>query len=430
MKKIIVAGCGHGGLYAAYKLAKAGYSVEVFEKKDRYSLGYDWHDCFYKPDFDRLGIDIPECDKVFPFFDAVYTNPKKTVKLKVEQSGHGNLYNIDRIYLINKLIDMAISAGTVIHFGTDVTGAIVKNNAVTGIIAGGEEIYGDLVIDAAGIDSPVRQTLPESFGIMGKIPKKNTFYCYRVYYENTTGEKFSPPQTIYFYHCNKAGMDWAVTEEKYIDILVGRFNPINDDDVREAVEDIRNDIPFMGDKIVRGGSFERIPLRIPIPLFVWNGYAAVGDSAGMTEPMSGSGINNSINAGDMLADTVIKARGGKLTLEALWSYQYNYFIKFGEKCFAPEITRKMLSSLSAEDIDYFFEKKILTEKEISAGGLSDSTPGETLSRIIAFIPKLNLLPSLSGIPYRTAIGERAKKFLPEKYSYNEYMKWRKEYEKI
>ena len=430
LKKIIVAGCGHGGLYAAYKLAKSGYDVEVYEKKDRKDLGHDWHDCIYKPEFDKLGIDLPECSEMYPYFDAVYTNPKKTVKLNVKQGGHGNLFNIDRKYLINKLVDLAISAGAVIHFGCKVSGAVVRNNAVIGITVDGKEIIGDLVIDAAGIDSPVRQSLPESFGIMGKIPEKNTFYCYRVYYDNTTGEKYTPQQTIYFYHCNKAGMDWAVTEEKFIDILVGRFNPINDDDVIEAIEDIRKDIPFMGNSVIRGGSYERIPLRIPIPLFVWNGYAAVGDSAGMTEPMSGSGINKSICAGDLLAETVIKSRASKLTLEALWSYQYNYFKRYGENLFSAEITRKMLSSLSAQDIDYFFEKKILTEKEIGAGGLSGSTPGETLNRIMAFIPKLYLIPALSGIPYRTAIGERAKKLLPQKYSYSAYMKWRKEYEKI
>ena len=45
MKKIIVAGAGHGGLTAAYNLSKNGFDVTVFEKGDREGLGYDWHEC-------------------------------------------------------------------------------------------------------------------------------------------------------------------------------------------------------------------------------------------------------------------------------------------------------------------------------------------------------------------------------------------------
>ena len=35
MKKIIVAGAGHGGLTAAFMLAEQGYDVTVFEAKKR-----------------------------------------------------------------------------------------------------------------------------------------------------------------------------------------------------------------------------------------------------------------------------------------------------------------------------------------------------------------------------------------------------------
>ena len=35
MKKIIVAGAGHGGLTAAYNLAKNGFDVTVYEKNKR-----------------------------------------------------------------------------------------------------------------------------------------------------------------------------------------------------------------------------------------------------------------------------------------------------------------------------------------------------------------------------------------------------------
>ena len=46
MKKILVAGAGHGGLAAAALLAAQGYEVEVFEQKKRGELGHDWEDRF------------------------------------------------------------------------------------------------------------------------------------------------------------------------------------------------------------------------------------------------------------------------------------------------------------------------------------------------------------------------------------------------
>ncbi len=430
MKKILVAGCGHGGLYAAYALAKAGFDVTVFEQKERDNLGYDWHDCIYPPDFERLGIPLPECDEIIPFYGSVYTNPAKTVKLRVDLPEDSKLRCIDRIFLLNHLADLAISAGAEIRFGVKVNGAVTRNNEVTGLDTTEGIFNADLVIDAAGLDSPVRRSLPESWGIIRELPEDDVFYTWRGYFENKTGEVSDPAQTIYFYHCGKPGMDWNVTDRNFIDILVGRFYPIGQEDVDEAVADVRADLPFMGDKLIRGGSFEKIPLRLPLPLFVWNGYAAVGDSACMTEPMSGSGINNSINAGAYLAETVAGARGGKLTLEVLWKYQYKYFKNYGEHHFSPEIVRRMLQSLSAQDIDYFFEKRILTEKELKAGGITASSVSETVNRIIAFIPKINLLPALSGVPYKNGIAEKVKKLMPQKYSRDAYLKWRKEFERL
>ena len=59
MKRILVAGAGHGGLTAAYNLAKAGYDVTVLEYKRRENLGYDWHDALEMSAFLESGIPCP-----------------------------------------------------------------------------------------------------------------------------------------------------------------------------------------------------------------------------------------------------------------------------------------------------------------------------------------------------------------------------------
>ena len=63
MKKIIVAGAGHGGLAAAALLSKDGYDVTVFEKNARNGLGYDWTDIFAPGALGIASVPMPEKDK-------------------------------------------------------------------------------------------------------------------------------------------------------------------------------------------------------------------------------------------------------------------------------------------------------------------------------------------------------------------------------
>ena len=58
MKKIIVAGAGHGGLAAAALLAKQGYDVTVIEAKKRAEMGHDWHDVMVKSSLTDAGFDL------------------------------------------------------------------------------------------------------------------------------------------------------------------------------------------------------------------------------------------------------------------------------------------------------------------------------------------------------------------------------------
>ena len=62
MKKILVAGAGHGGLTAAINLAEKGYDVTVIEAKDRDSIGHDWHDSMNMSAFDMSGVPRPSAD--------------------------------------------------------------------------------------------------------------------------------------------------------------------------------------------------------------------------------------------------------------------------------------------------------------------------------------------------------------------------------
>jgi flavin-dependent dehydrogenase len=64
-------------------------------------------------------------------------------------------------------------------------------------------------------------------------------------------------------------------------------------------------------------------------MMVFDGYAAIGDSAFMTVPIIGSGIANSLKAARMLADTILADRDGAYDFEHLWKYQTRYYKNIG-----------------------------------------------------------------------------------------------------
>ena len=399
MKKILVAGAGHGGLVAAIHLAKSGHDVTVVEQKARSDMGHDWHDWLENSAFDGAGIDRPPESLVRKAMLQGFKNPSGTVELR-----HG--YNdtaviMDRKDLIGYLLQLAEIAGVRLQFETAIVAPLLQGTAVRGLIVRCGEtlsaLEGDLVIDSAGMNSPVRTQLPAAFGIDNTINRRSVFHVWRAYYENTDGTINDPPYTIHLFHCNRPGIDWAITEKDYVDILVGKFSQsgeLTQADVDAAMAAFRETYPYIGEKIVRGGSFEDIPISRMLPLIVADGYAAVGDSAGMTVPLNGSGIILSMNAGKILADTV-NAVDGPCTKAALWPYEYAYFMKHGKDLVMIDIIKTLFTYVKGEDIDYLTEKKILTSDQLSvadSGSLNVSAQ-YILNLIVAGLPLLKLVPA-------------------------------------
>lgn len=423
MKRVIVAGAGHGGLAAARRLAEAGCEVIVIEKESREELGYDWRDCISRRSIKRAGFAPLRDEDMFSFGDMSYTNHAKTVKFSTHSGISKTLCMVERKTLINHLIDGAEAAGVRFEFEKEIDGPIFENGRVLGVTVRDFKYKGDLIIDAAGIDSPVRCNLPACSGIIREITGKDVFTVYRACYEKAEDKYADPPYAICFNHCGKRGMDWVITEEEWVDILVGAFGELTEDDIRKAVNDYRKEYPYIGTKILRGGQVTKIPLRRTLPAIVCSGYAAVGDSASMTYPLSGSGIDNSLMAGVMLAETYIKS-GFDSSLGSLWHYQYDYFKKKQEHLLGEDLIKNALREMSAEELDYLFENGIIGEKDV-IGGKPDFSDNIKKAKLIK-------RPSAMKKLLRAASGMAKKKkvcaMMPAEYDGEEFTAWKKEYE--
>ncbi|MCQ2470877.1 MAG: NAD(P)/FAD-dependent oxidoreductase [Clostridia bacterium] len=431
MKKIVVAGCGHGGLTAAANLAQKGFDVTVVEAAKREDLGYDWHDSVRKRDFVDAGLPIPDESNYLPADRMCYYNPKKNVKIVPDREASQSYAYMDRKFLINHLIDFALECGVNIIFESKVLSAICTEDSVVGIRyennGGIVELRGDLVIDACGLYSPVRLSLPDVFGVSNKVDNKDVFYAWRAYYNKTDNTITDPESNIYFFHCGKAGMDWAITKDGYMDILVGGFGSLTSEDIKKAVKDFKTDYPFMGDEIIRGGKSDRIPLGKSLPVFVCNGYAAVGNSAYMTEPLSGSGIDLSIFAGKLLSETVSTCNGD-CCVENLWMYNFLYIKTQSEKRYNSAIIKSLMSSLDASDIDFLMERGIMTEKEIAGTGGRYSIVQLIQKLAVIFRPRLYL--PLISILRKTWLAKKLKRNIPKNYSKEVVESWAADYAKL
>lgn len=436
MTKFVVAGAGHGGLVAAINLARKGYDVTVFEKNKKEDMGHDWHDYLNFTAFDDSGIERPKEDEYTTGIQQGFKNPSGTLNIEIPIDPSSLI--MDRKVLINHLLTLCESSGVKIVFEAEIIGPYIESGKVCGIkILDGEKsavVEADLVIDAAGMYSPVRSNLPESLGIQNKIEEKNVFHVYRAYYENTTGEVSYPPYSINLFHMNRPGLDWTITEEGYVDILVGKFGmsgKLTQKDVDEAVACFKKDFPFMGDKIVRGGVFADIPLTKMLPLIVADGYVAIGDSAGMTVPLNGSGIVLSMKAGKILADVVEKANG-IYRIEKLWDFQYEYFQTLGKDLIMVDTLKNFFTYITADHVDIFMEKGILSEQTLSFGdGSSFSVTPELIQSVIKVVPDvapllLPLVNNFKSLPVSMVL----EKLMPQKYEKSKVEKWVKIYSKL
>ena len=429
--KIIVAGAGIGGLYAAGRLAKAGHDVTVYEReKSARDMRYDWYDDVSPKVFEKLSIPLPEGS--FPKRDWTFCAPYGDASLYCTQDPHHTDYSVERQPLNDALINNL--SGAKLIFGSNVSGAAVENGAVVGAYVDGKLVDCDLLIDSAGVNSPVRNSVAGFFGFE-TVDKGETFFAYRAMYELIPGAPVPEKDTnkVYLKHLGENGISWCIYQPQggYADVLVGRTHELTEETLDKAMTDLRAQNPFYTDKVVRGGRRAIIPVRKPLSLFVANGYAAIGDAACFTIPMIGSGIESSLNAGEFLAETVISKNSSKV--EVLWEYQVKCFKEFGARHVGVDVMKKWLLGTAANDVKYFLTSGVITEKDMNAAAIGKPVK-VTIDSIPARIKNIRghagFVLSLLGILDKSKRGVSAAKMIPKTYNEKTVARWIERYKKL
>lgn len=369
--RIVIVGAGHGGLLCAARLAENGYSVIVLEKKSRQELGWDWHDNFHIEIFDKVNLPRPMPANYWRINNFTFISPDNQTKLKTAIPLMDKEIAMDRKYLINMLVDYALEKKATILWNSEVTGPLLNsNNMVTGVIVNGKPLKASLVIDSAGVNSPVRMGLPESYKIKKEFHRGEIFYTYRAYY-NLTGAKFDENEyLVYFGYEGRRGIVWIRPFDGMCDILIGQIDPLTQEDVEGVLSSLRKKHPELGDKLLRGGSFAKIPLRRPIDLFSGYNYTTIGDAAGFNVPVIGSGVENTLQGADILTATIVglgkknNYNGIYYTPEDLWNYQYQYYTKIGSRMCGMDLFKYYLLTVPWPQFDFLFRKGLLKTPDL------------------------------------------------------------------
>ena len=430
MKKIIVAGAGHAGLAAAALLAEKGYDVTVIEKEERENLGHDWEDRF---DFSLLSEITGKSIDEFPENswryrgDCAFLSPAKRKRVEIFYNDENRQKIMWRKPLINMLIDNAARKGAKFIYGTEITKPLIDSDSVTGVSTDAEDYYADLVIDSAGVFSPVKMNLPDSFGIDKSVKRGDLFYGWRAYFSKTDNVMPETPFEVYMYHEGEQGLSWCCTNENTVDILIGRIDKLTEEKIAEQLAIFRNDHPWIGDEIIHGGHYGIIPVRRPLTLMVANGYAAAGDSAFMTMPMNGMGIDLSLKAGWILSETVINAGESKLSADVLWDYNRRFHIECGAFASKNEGLKNSILSLPSQGVDFLFENDVIQSSDLAGGG-SDMNFAKLLGKFARGMrnPKY-FFAIVNGLIKGSGASTLYSK-PPEKYDIDEISEWSKKIE--
>ena len=434
MAKIIVAGGGHGGIAAAALLAQQGFDVTVYEARERENMGYDWTDIFDRKGFTAIGLDLPDAKDFRLKHNMTFYSPSMHYRRKQHVPEEQLEIQMERTVIYDYLIKYAEESGVKFEFGVTAEAPVLLGNRVVGIKTDKGNVYGDLIIDACGADSPVRRNMPDYLGMTKELGTMDKFYVYRAFFERTA-EIPADDYNIHLFYKGALGISWVAVEEEHTDVLIGRFEPFGEDVVEETLCSLRKQYPSLGEKLVRGGQFVTIPVRQTNAAMTCNGYAAIGDAAFMTVPLIGSGIANSLKAARILADAVAADENREFSAETLYAYQKNFFKKLGSGLAPIACVKLMLTKITEADVEYLFSSGMINDDDITIGAdftdLSGFLDGIDLASLKAkangVIKDKKLLKIILGTGAQIASVAAITKLMPAKYDTKALKAWAKKY---
>lgn len=438
MAKIVVIGMGQGGVLAGGMLAKAGYDVAIYEKSPKGAVSHDWYDDIRFDIFEISGIAPPSRENYTGKSKWLFVSPDEKNSLKVPPAKPMEEVSVSRRGLSDHLVNIAVENGAKVFYDTPVDSLVLEGDRVVGVKVGDEVIPADLVIDASGLNSPFRGQIPAKFGVPEGSGKNGIMRGWRGFFvRNEEAPTPDPESTLYIKHLDGVGISWCnLNDRNEVDVLIGRIGEqLTEEEQRAGLEALRKNHPILTDKMVKEGKWVDIGVRCTAGGLVADGYALVGDSAFMTMPIMGSGIEASMKAGKWLVEHILEKGVTDFTAENLWGYQVKYFDELGADYVFIDVVKRWALNINPKEINWLFGCGAVTNDDMAL--LSTDAENPVKLGVGDILKKVGILlknPRLIGQAIKWLLrGLRAKGVandMPKKYDIRKVQKWQKKYDDI
>jgi len=346
---------------------------------------------------------------------------------------------------VRRLVRQAKDEGTDVRFGWRVRHPLVENSRVIGVVAesrrGSEKTFrGSVVVDATGNAAALARRLPESCGIdftdrpEDRIIAESRLYDIDVEKAARAAERGEVAPEVISHVISNHGAFSTLSHTvslrfKSLFLLAGIQEENYPPNPAQALDELKERFDFVGREIYRGGGpirIRRAGLRL-----VCDGFAVIGEAAGMVIPMQASGVTSSLLAGHGLGSHLGKvlANGGKATTATLWSWAASYQQNRGAVLASYDVNRRFLQSLDPiSEIEPLFKSGVVQGEDVyrcfeakpfrvSLGTMPDRMRGILQNPGLA----LKAAPSMSKIPLVEFHWRR----YPKVWDANAFASWKK-----
>ncbi|MCZ7392885.1 MAG: NAD(P)/FAD-dependent oxidoreductase [Candidatus Methanoperedens sp.] len=272
------------------------------------------------------------------------------IKMSEDASSKKVGYVLERKVFDRALAQKAAMAGAEVMVKTRATGLLRNNGKVTGINAmymgETQEIKADIVIGADGVESKVGRW----GGIDTSLKPGDIETCAQFLVSNIEpgeystfflGEKYTPGGYVWIFPKgeNTANVGLGILGSKSGNVraisLLQRF--------------IDNYMPHAKIlEIVVGG----VPVSGPIKQTITDGLMLVGDAARQSDPLTGGGITNAMDAGKMAGEVCIRAKeNGDYSVRTLKEYEDKWRASIGRELSKSLLVKNLLIKLTDEQLN-------------------------------------------------------------------------------
>ncbi|MHA1863392.1 MAG: geranylgeranyl reductase family protein [Candidatus Thorarchaeota archaeon] len=378
---VIVVGAGSAGSVTARRCAELGLRTLLLDRKPKEEVGQKvCGDEVSKTHFEATGIDFPKDDEISTTVAGADVYPP-SLKNELQVRGWKDFdgWTVNRLNFGQRLLNEAIQAGVIFKAGIHVGGPMTIGDQVTGVqykeLATGDEkiVKAKLVVDASGFAAIIRNKL-ESPLIENDIDKEDIALCYREIL--TLKVPLAEPEVARVFlgeGIAPQGYAWIFPKGlQEVNAGIGVTGGKGKGSPKKYFADFKKRYPLLFDSTVIEGKGGAVPVRRPLKSLVGDGVAFVGDAALQVNPIHGGGIGAGMRAGIILGEVAREAIARRdITAKGLWTYNTRYLTNFGKRLAALEIFRRLLQSVSDEDMNYGFERRILEAGDLMAANKGD-----------------------------------------------------------